>query len=164
MAAAKRKKKKNEEIWQPLQGRNVQLGGSLTGTATVNWSASSYNSTVPINYTQYNANGMISGSYTQYPEYWVATYADVTTPTTWTTTNITINQMPMQGLDYEFNVSPLACIDENKFKITDDGKIMVNGKVEMNPTVIGRMLLQLMEKRRSSNEDLNDAKDFFNKD
>ena len=51
---------------------------------------------------------------------------------------------------------------ENEFiKIGEKCEVLIDGKIELNPTKIGRMLLKALESRRK--EELNDPKDFFNK-
>ena len=53
--------------------------------------------------------------------------------------------------------------DNDFVEINDKGEVLINGKLELNPTKIGRALLKALENKFEKNRDLNDPQDFFNK-
>lgn len=88
---------------------------------------------------------------------------------------ITIDEMPphthtyIDGTAVTFAASsgtyiyePTMLFENDIISIGDKGEVLINGVVELNPTKIGKALLQALEKHRK--DDLNDPKDFFNKD
>lgn len=58
---------------------------------------------------------------------------------------------------------PAMLFDNEYVSITEDGKVYIDGKIEMNPTKIGKMMLKALQKYRQDNgkEQINDAKELF---
>lgn len=134
----------NEQPW-------VLSGG--TATATSGYVSSDYG-----NY----ATGTVTTTGTSYGNYTITpgSYATFTVPE-WTTT---IN-MPLTVSSGTLTWgSPDKMLFDNDFvEINDKGEVLINGKLELNPTKIGRALLKALENKFEKNRDLNDPQDFFNK-
>lgn len=151
---AKSRAKKSKEVYEPnrvgyLNSHSISLpstGYVLNTTGTLTTASSGGYTTINIpsaSTTYYDYNTLI------YPH--------------WTTT--TDNNYAISGSGIlTWSTIPAKMIFENEFvEITEKGEVLIDGKLELNPTKIGKMILKALEKYREK-ESLNDPKEFFNKD
>ena len=155
---------------------NIQSGGSPIGPTTI-----SNSGTYTLNNVSYGYNNDGSISYGENSNinnagYWNAASipSNVANGNVVLTTNgtstITLNNNYYNnyttyvgsGTGTTFEYKKQMLFDNSELSIDEEGKVMIAGKIEMNPTKVGAALLKALQSYRK--DPVEDVKDFFEKD
>lgn len=145
------------------------INGTTTSTtatlsnASYNQQASALNNSGSITY---GPNSLSSNGYWNIP----AGQASGVTSIASGTTTITLNNNYYNnyttyvgtGVGTSYQYKKQMIFDNTELTIDEDGKVYIDGKIEMNPTKVGAALLKALQAYRK--DPVEDVKDFFEKD